>query len=64
MAFQDTLEQIRNFDLNDLDFNNIGSWPTPIKAILMSLAFALVLGLGYYFYLTDKQSMLQRAEVK
>ena len=64
MAMQDTLEQLQNFDLNDLDFNNVGSWPTPVKAILMVLAFALVLGAGYYFYLTDKQTMLERAEAK
>ncbi len=64
MAMQDTLEQLQNFDVNDLDFNNIGSWPAPVKAILMALAFALVIGAGYYFYLTDKQTMLERAEVK
>lgn len=64
MAMQDTLEQLQNFDINDLDFNNIGSWPGPVKAILMILAFALVIGGGYYFYLTDKQNMLERAEVR
>ena len=30
----------------------------------MVLAFALVLGGGYYFYLTDKQTVLDQAEVK
>jgi len=64
MAMQDTLEQLQNFDINDLDFNNIGSWPGPVKVIIMLLAFALVVGAGYYFYLTDKQSMLDRAEAK
>ena len=64
MALQDTLEQLQNFDLNDLDVNNIGSWPAAIKGILMLLGFVLVLGLGYYFYLTDKQTMLDRAENK
>ena len=64
MAMQDTLEQLQNFDLNDLDFNNVGSWPGPVKIILMVLAFVLVLGVGYYFYLTDKQTMLERAEAK
>lgn len=64
MAMQDTLEQIQNFDINDLDFNNIGSWPGPIKTILMALAFAIVLGAGYYFHLTDKQANLQQAEAK
>ncbi len=64
MAMQDTLEQLQNFDINDLDFNNVGSWPGPVKVILMVLAFVLVLGAGYYFYLTDKQTMLQQAETK
>ena len=64
MAMQDSLEQLQNFDLNDLDINNIGSWPGAVKAILMSLVFLLVLGAGYYFYLTDKQAVLERAENK
>ncbi len=64
MAMQDTLEQLQNFDINDLDVNNIGAWPGPVKVILMVLAFALVVGAGYYFYLTDKQSVLDRAEAK
>ena len=64
MALQDSLEQLKNVDFADLDFNNIGSWPGPVKVILMVLAFAVVLGAGYYFYLTAKQTMLERAEVK
>lgn len=62
MAFKDSLDQLRNFDLADLDVNNIGSWPAAVKAIVMALVFLLVLGGGYYFYLTDKQSVLDRAE--
>ena len=64
MAMQDTLEQLQNFDVNDLDLNNIGSWPAAVKAIIMALAFVIVAGAGYYFYLTDKQSMLDRATAK
>lgn len=64
MAIQDTLDQLQDFDLNDLDFNNVGSWPGPVKIILMVLAFALIVGAGYYFYLTDKQALLERAEGK
>lgn len=64
MAMQDTLEQLQNFDVNDLDLNNIGSWPAAVKAIIMALAFIIVAGAGYYFYLTDKQSMLDRSTAK
>ncbi len=62
MSLQDTFEQLQSFDFNDLDVNNIGVWPTPIKLILMVLVFSLVLGGGYYYYLTDKQTILEQAE--
>ena len=64
MALQDTIEQLQNFDFNELDVNNIGSWPTPVKAILMMILFVTVLGGGYYLHLTDKQTMLERVEVE
>ncbi len=61
MALKDSLEQLQNFDLADLDVNNIGSWPAAVKAIVMALVFLLVIGGGYYVYLTDKQTTLERA---
>ena len=61
MALKDSLEQLQNFDLSDLDVNNIGSWPGAVKAVVMVLVLVLVLGGGYYFYLTDKQSTLEVA---
>ena len=64
MALQDTLEQLQGFDLNDLDLNNVGTWPGPVKAIIMLLVFVAVLGGGYYFYLTDKLAVLESAEMK
>ncbi len=64
MAMQDTLEQLRGFDLSDLDFNNVGSWPGAIKAIVLLFLFIAVLGGGYYLYLTDKQNVLEQAQRK
>ena len=64
MALQDTLDQIRNFDIGDLDINNVGSWPAAIKGIVMLLLFVAILGGGYYAYLTDKQTMLDVVEAK
>jgi type IV pilus assembly protein PilO len=64
MALQDTIEQLQNFDFNDLDVNNIGSWPTPVKVIIMILVFLAVLGGGYYAVLTDKMQSLDQAELK
>lgn len=64
MALEDTLDQLKNFDTSDLDMSNIGSWPAAVKAILMILAFALVLGLGYSLYLTEKSDLIEQAEKK
>lgn len=64
MALQDSLDQLKNFDASDLDVNNIGSWPTAVKVIIMMLVLALVLVLGYTLYLTDKRGDIERAELK
>jgi type IV pilus assembly protein PilO len=64
MAMHDTLKQLQSFDFADIDFNNVGSWPGPLKLIAMLLALALMLGGGYFFYLTDKQQVLERVQSK
>ncbi|NIP16335.1 MAG: type 4a pilus biogenesis protein PilO [Pseudomonadales bacterium] len=64
MAWQDTLEQLRSVDLGDLDLNNMGSWPGAVKGIVMTLLFAAVVAGGYFYYLTDKQELLERAQTK
>ena len=64
MALQDTLDQLKDFDASNLDLNNMGSWPLVVKAILMALVLALVLGLGYSLYLTDKSALIEQAERK
>lgn len=59
MALQDALEQLRNLDVNDLDINNIGVWPAPVKFIILGILFTGVMLGGYFLYLTDKQTLLQ-----
>jgi len=62
MALQDTLDQLRNLDVSELELNNIGAWPPAIKGVVLVLLFALVLAAGYFFYLTDKQVLLEAAQ--
>jgi type IV pilus assembly protein PilO len=62
MALQDTLDQLRGLELGDLDVNNIGAWPSPLKAIILLLLFIVVGIAGYFFYLTDKQALLEAAQ--
>jgi type IV pilus assembly protein PilO len=58
MAFQDTLDQLKNFDVGDLDVNDIGVWPVAVKGIILTILLVAVLAGGYFFYLTDKQDLL------
>jgi len=50
----------RGFDPNDLDFNNAGSWPVGIKAIVYLLVFSVIVGGGVYFLIIDKKNAVER----
>lgn len=45
-------------DLRNLDRNNIGSWPAPIKIFFSALVFTLVVGMGWYFFISTQQDDL------
>lgn len=60
MSLASSLESLRSVDLSDLDMNNLGSWPAAVKVIAGILLMALVLGGGYYFYLSDMQASLEQ----
>ena len=64
MAFEDTMRSLREFDINDLDFDNVGSWPAAIKLIIwVALLAAVVVG-GYYYHVEDLQLQLAKVEAK
>lgn len=58
MSFADSLEALRKIDINDLDVNNLGSWPAPVKFITCVILLVAVLGLGFYLHLNDLQLQL------
>src|SRR5690606_10924972 len=62
MSFAQSMESLKKVDINDLDFNNMGSWPGALKVIVGVLLFAVLLFLGYHFHLKDLQANLERTE--
>jgi type IV pilus assembly protein PilO len=58
MSLNDSLDSLRKIDLNDLDFNNVGSWPAAVKVIAGLILMITVLALGYNFHLKDLQAEL------
>lgn len=64
MSLSESLESLRKFELSDLDFNNVGSWPSAIKFIASFLIFIAVLALGYNFHLKDLQGQLEMQQAQ
>ncbi len=68
MAFADSLqslqESLQGFDINDLDFESIGSWPVAIKVIVWLVAFGACFVLGYQFDIKDVQGRLVKIEAE
>lgn len=64
MSLAESLESIKNFDINDLDVNNAGIWPAPIKGIVLLIVFGLVFGGGYWFFVKDQYSRLAQVQGK
>lgn len=59
MAFADTLEQVKDFDFNNLDVEKIGIWPWPVKFLICLLLVVLVFAGVYYFKISDLKAQLQ-----
>lgn len=64
MAFEDNLRSVREFDFGNLDFDNVGSWPLPVKMLIWALLLILVVAAGYYYHVEDLQLALTTAEAK
>jgi type IV pilus assembly protein PilO len=64
VSFAESLESLKSFDVNELDFNNAGSWPGPIKAIVFIIVIILVVGGGYWFLIKDQFAQLDQVTAK
>ncbi|MEO0435875.1 MAG: type 4a pilus biogenesis protein PilO [Pseudomonadota bacterium] len=62
MALSDSLQSLQEFDLNDINLDNIGTLPLLVRIILCILVLALVLAGGYYWHVKQLQSSLVAIE--
>ena len=53
MKLPEQLQALNEFDLADLDMENIGSWPLVLKGIVLTLLFILLLVAGFYLHVDD-----------
>jgi len=64
MSFSDSLAKINEIDINDLDFENVGSWPIAGRSVLWVIIAAITLGIGYWFVVLPQIEQLERAQVE
>ena len=62
MSWLDGIKELNDLDLADLDFENVGSWPTGAKAMVIIVLFLALLVGGYYYHLDTLSNQLQDAE--
>jgi type IV pilus assembly protein PilO len=51
-------------DFNNIDFNNTGSLPLPVKTVLLGVAFILIVAAGYWFLWKPALEELDQAKAK
>jgi len=56
--------ELKNFDVNSLDANNLGSAPAAVRAIIIAIVVIGILVAGYYFDTKDQIMILNKAERK
>lgn len=52
----------KNVDLRNLDFNNAGAWPIQIKAVACVLLVAVIVGISWYLFVSDRRVILASEE--
>lgn len=60
MALSDTLEDLKNFDVNDIDIDRMGVWPVAGKVFVCALLVAIVFAATYYFKIKDLNQQHER----
>lgn len=56
------LEQVKNFDIADVDVQRIGVWPLPARIAVCVAAIVVIIAAGYFFFVKDKNIELASAE--
>ena len=51
-------------DFNNIDFKNMGNLPMPVKLVLLSFLFLVLMGLGYWFLWSDQMAAIDQAKAK
>ena len=55
---------MKDLELSEIDFNNMGAWPAPVKIAFIVVVCIAILVLGYFLDIQGQQEALARVESK
>jgi type IV pilus assembly protein PilO len=64
MTLANTLTQLQELDINDIDFSRVGVWPLAGRIALLVIIVAFLVGAGYYLWVGDQYDKLEFASNK
>jgi type IV pilus assembly protein PilO len=64
MALEDTLRSLREFDVNNINLDNVGTLPVPVKILFAVIVFVLVVTAGYYYHIKNLQASLAKVQAE
>ncbi len=64
MALQDVIDQLNDFDINDIDWTRMGVWPLAGKVAFCLILTIVILVGNYFFVVQDLNKMLDRVAGK
>lgn len=59
MSFHETMDQLKEFDVNNIDFDKAGVWPWPAKLFVCILVVCVIFAGTYYLKISDLNMQLQ-----
>ncbi|MEQ3696473.1 MAG: type 4a pilus biogenesis protein PilO [Pseudomonadales bacterium] len=62
MSLQESLSKLNEIDINDLDFENIGTWSLAGRIVVWALLAVIVAGAGYWFVIQPQIDDLEHAQ--
>ncbi|WP_444934677.1 type 4a pilus biogenesis protein PilO [Microbulbifer sp. JTAC008] len=62
MSLADTVRQLNDIDINDIDLTRIGVWPLSGRIAVLVFSAVVVIGAGYYFLIKDIYNKLDIAQ--
>lgn len=64
MAWRNWVDELKGFDINEISLDNIGAWPTLVRAFVWVLVFVVCVVGGYFYVIADLRKELDVAKAK